>query len=218
MSRAQTQSTKSTGWRRIIPLLAFIAIAINSDQSSFAHTSDKHIFSKTQNFGGKLAKAALDRTNHFVIYNPAYVNIGYPEGDVPAHFGVCSDVIVRAYRALGVDLQKLIYRSGLGLRDWNIDHRRVRVMRKFFARYGKSLRITNNPDNYKPGDLVTYRLPSGYASPDHIAIVSSRKSLVTGQPLIVHNIAYGPQLEDALFDHKITGHYRYHPRIRIGSK
>ncbi|MEM7619504.1 MAG: DUF1287 domain-containing protein [Pseudomonadota bacterium] len=197
---------------RLILLLCFaIALNLNSDQRSFARSQAQHYFSFQQSFGEKLAKAALDRTNYFVIYNPAYINIGYPQGDVPSYYGVCSDVVIRAYRALGVDLQQLIFRAKLGERDWNIDHRRVRVMRKFFSRYGKSLPVSKNPKNYKPGDIVTYRLPRGYASPTHIAIVSSRKSFLTGRPLIVHNIAFGPQLEDALFDFKITGHYRYKP-------
>jgi uncharacterized protein len=159
-------------------------------------------------FGAALAAAARRQTSHFVLYNPAYTKIAYPMGDVPGYFGVCTDVVVRAYRALGVDLQVLVHRSGAGTGDTNIDHRRVEVLRRFFARAGTSLPITSNPADYQPGDIVTYHTPNGWWSKTHIAIVATEKTL-TGTPLVIHNRGWGVQAEDWLFAEKITGHFRY---------
>ena len=127
-------------------------------------------------FGAELAAVARRQTSHFVFYNPAYMKIAYPMGDVPAYFGVCTDVVVRAYRALGIDLQVLVHKSGAGSGDTNIDHRRVEVLRRFFARAGTSLPITANPADYKPGDIVTYYMPNGWFSKTHIAIVAAEKT------------------------------------------
>ena len=107
-------------------------------------------------FGARLAAVARRQTSHLVFYNSAYRQIAYPMGDVPRYFGVCTDVVVRAYRALGIDLQVLVHKSGAGSGDANIDHRRVEVLRRFFARAGTSLPITANPADYQPGDIVTY--------------------------------------------------------------
>lgn len=159
-------------------------------------------------FARKLASAARQQTSNFVIYNPSYQKIPYPMGDVPAHFGVCTDVVVRAYRALGIDLQELVHKAGVGAGDTNIDHRRVDVLRRFFARAGTSLPVTRNADDYKAGDIVSYHMPDGYFSKTHIAIVAEEKNLA-GVPLIVHNRGWGVQVEDWLFAEKITGHYRY---------
>lgn len=159
-------------------------------------------------FGMRLANAALSRRWVPVVYNPAYVKIAYPGGDVPWYTGVCTDVVVRAYRSLGIDLQVDVHRARVGSGDTNIDHRRVNVLRKFFARKGRSLPISKDPARYKPGDIVTMYLPEGQSSKTHIAIVTQHKSS-TGVPLIVHNRGYGVQLEDWLFARKITGHYRY---------
>jgi uncharacterized protein YijF (DUF1287 family) len=159
-------------------------------------------------FGASLAAVARRQTSHFVFYNPAYMKIAYPMGDVPSYMGVCTDVVVRAYRALGIDLQVLVHNSGAGSGDTNIDHRRVEVLRRFFARAGTSLPITSNASDYKPGDIVTYYMPNGWLSKTHIAIVADEKS-PTGVPLIVHNRGWGVQAEDWLFAEKITGHFRY---------
>jgi hypothetical protein len=159
-------------------------------------------------FGAKLAAAARKQTSNFVLYNPAYTKIAYPMGDVPKYIGVCTDVVVRAYRTFGIDLQVLVHKSGVGSGDTNIDHRRVEVLRRFFARHGQSLPISSSPADYKPGDLVTYHMPDGWFSKTHIAIVAAEKS-ATGVPLIVHNRGWGVQSEDWLFAEKITGHYRY---------
>ncbi len=168
----------------------------------------------------ELVKAALERTEHVVIYNGSYRRIDYPGGDVPSHFGVCTDVVIRAYRSLGVDLQKKVHEDiranfskypsrriwGLTRPDTNIDHRRVPNLQTFFTRHGKTLPVTRNAVDYKPGDLVTWMLPKNLP---HIGIVTDKINPRTGNPKIVHNIGWGPKLEDMLFDYPITGHYRY---------
>lgn len=159
-------------------------------------------------FGIRLANAALAQRWTPVIYNPTYVKIAYPGGDVPWYFGVCTDVVVRAYRALGIDLQVRVHRAGVGSGDTNIDHRRVNVLRRFFARHGQSLSTAKTPANFQPGDIVTYYVPDGNFSKTHVAIVTQYKSS-SGVPLVVHNRGYSVQLEDWLFAAKITGHYRY---------
>ncbi|HTS13291.1 MAG TPA: DUF1287 domain-containing protein [Candidatus Limnocylindrales bacterium] len=172
-----------------------------------------------QEFLHRLVAAAIERTHHYVRYDPAYVRIPYPGGDVPADTGVCTDEIIRAYRAVGVDLQKEVHddithnfsayhtsRWGLTHPDPNIDHRRVPNLMVFFARKGKSLPITNLAQDYTPGDLVTWDLGGNVP---HIGIVVDKKSPETGRYMIVHNIGQGPRMEDVLFNWKITGHYRY---------
>jgi hypothetical protein len=160
--------------------------------------------------GSELAAAARRQTWIPVIYNPAYRKIDYPNGDVPWYFGVCTDVVVRAYRTLGIDLQELVQRAGVGSGDPNIDHRRVPTLRAFFKRRGVSLPVSRAAGDYAPGDIVTYHLPNGRFSKTHIAIVSDRKSR-DGVPLIIHNRGFGVQEEDWLFAEEITGHFRYLP-------
>lgn len=161
-------------------------------------------------FGLALAAAARDQTDEFVIYNARYVSLAYPGGDTQPLYGVCTDVVIRAYRALGIDLQELVHASRLGRGDPSIDHRRVEVMRRFLARHGTSLAISEFAEDYRPGDIVTYHRPEGRISQFHIAVVSDRIA-PSGRPLIVHNRGWGPQLEDALFVDRITGHYRLSP-------
>ena len=170
-------------------------------------------------FLARLSAAAIERTTHTVRYDPAYVRIGYPGGDVPAATGVCTDEVIRAYRALGIDLQKAVHedmlanfraypnqsRWALAHTDTNIDHRRVPNLRVFFTRKGESLPITANAADYAPGELVTWDLGGGVG---HIGMVVNRKA-PNGQYMVVHNIGQGPKLEDVLFAWKITGHYRY---------
>ena len=172
-----------------------------------------------QPFSQRLAEAALERTKHNVTYNGAYVKIPYPGGDVPADTGVCTDVVIRSYRKLGIDLQKDVHEEmrhhfnrypkywGLKKADSNIDHRRVLNLRVFFKRKGKSLPVTDNPDDYKTGNLVTWMLPGNLP---HIGIIVDKRSEDGKRPLVVHNIGAGPQLEDMLFAYTITGHYQYH--------
>lgn len=159
-------------------------------------------------FGASLAAVARRQTSNLIIYNPAYMKIAYPMGDVPSYFGVCTDVVVRAYRALGIDLQVLVHNSGAGTGDTNIDHRRVEVLRRFFARAGTSLPATTNAADYKPGDIVTYYMPNGWLSKTHIGIVAAERTAL-GVPLLIHNRGWGVQAEDWLFAEKITGHFRY---------
>jgi uncharacterized protein YijF (DUF1287 family) len=155
-----------------------------------------------------LAKAARAQTEDLVVYTDAYRQIGFPMGDVPAFYGVCTDVVIRAYRALGIDLQVLVHKARLGTGDPSIDHRRTKTLRRFFARHGVSLPVTDFVESYRPGDIVTYHRPGGRTSQSHIAIVSDVIA-PSGRPMIVHNRGWGPQLEDALFASEITGHYRF---------
>jgi uncharacterized protein len=167
-----------------------------------------------RSFAMDLVAAARQQRAVLAIYDPSYRKLDYPMGDVPWYIGVCTDVVVRAYRQLGIDLQQLVHKSRLGSGDRNIDHRRVRVLKKFFTRKGTRLKVSDNPENYKPGDLVTYYLPKGTFSKTHIAIVSDRKT-ASGVPLVIHNIGYGVSEEDWLFGSKITGHYRYEAKPNI---
>jgi uncharacterized protein YijF (DUF1287 family) len=159
-------------------------------------------------FGIKLAKFAEAQTREFVVYTDKYQTISYPMGDVSALFGVCTDVVVRAYRSLGIDLQERVKQSRAGTGDPNIDHRRTEVLRRFFARAGESFIASNYPEDYRPGDIVTYYRPQNQGSRSHIAIISTKRGR-SGRPMIVHNRGWGPQIEDALFVDRITGHYRY---------
>jgi len=165
----------------------------------------------------RLLNGALEQVGKTISYDPSYWAIAFPGGDVPIERGVCTDVIVRAYRGIGVDLQLLVNRDmrqsfgaypklwGLSRPDPNIDHRRVPNLAVFFARHGKVLPVSKDPRDYNPGDIVTWRLPDGRP---HIGLVSGRQS--GGRPLIVHNIGAGAQLEDILFEFQVTGHYRFH--------
>ena len=159
-------------------------------------------------FGSRIAAAALAQTRDVVIYNDKYRRLVFPMGDVPALFGVCTDVVVRAFRAVGIDLQALVQLTGAGSGDANIDHRRTEVLRRFFTVQGASLPISDFAEDYRPGDIVTYHRPQNQHSRSHIAIVSDRLG-PSGRPMIVHNRGWGPQLEDGLFVDQITGHYRF---------
>lgn len=170
-------------------------------------------------FGLRLSAAAEERAAHSVVYDAAYQSIPYPNGDVAREKGVCADEVVRAYRLLGIDLQKLVHedmkrafavypkRWGLKAPDSNIDHRRVPNLATFFIRHGKSLPVTDKGDDYKPGDVVAWALADGRP---HIGMVTERRSSDGKRPLVMHNIGWGPQIEDMLFGLTITGHYRYH--------
>lgn len=176
-----------------------------------------------QQFLEKLVAAAIERTNHSVKYVSAYVHLDYPGGDVPQDTGVCSDEIIRSYRAVGVDLQKEVHEDMV--KNWSeyppkskwhqahpdasIDHRRVPNLMVFFSRKGESLPISEIAADYAPGDIVTWDLGGDVP---HIGIVVNVKSAETGRLLIVHNIGSGPKMEDVLFAWKITGHYRYFGR------
>jgi uncharacterized protein YijF (DUF1287 family) len=170
----------------------------------------------------RLVVAATERTRHTVAYDGSYRAIDYPMGDVPANIGVCTDVVIRAYRVgLGIDLQQRVHEDmkqafdiypniwDLSRPDPNIDHRRVPNLETFLKRHGETLPVTGNPGDYRPGDIVTWRL-TGTGLP-HIGIVTDRLSPVTRNPIIAHNIGRGPELGDMLFDYRIVGHFRYLP-------
>ena len=168
-------------------------------------------------FATDLAHAAEDRANHQVRYDPAYVSIPYPMGDVPGDTGVCTDVVIRSLRALGIDLQQLVHEDmkrnfrkypkiwGLRRPDPNIDHRRVPNLETYMKRRGFSLPLSSDPAAFRPGDIVTWRLADNRP---HMGIVTTRTS-ASGVPLIAHNIGWGPRVEDMLFDLKIHGHFRW---------
>lgn len=159
-------------------------------------------------FGAALAAAAYEQTKEFVVYNDKYRRIAYPMGDVSPFYGVCTDVVIRAYRELGIDLQALVHTSRVGSGDRNIDHRRVDTLRKFFAAHGMALPVTDFAEDYRPGDIVSYWRPQNRHSRTHIAIVANEIG-PSGRPMIIHNRGWGPQIEDGLFVDQITGHYRF---------
>lgn len=171
-----------------------------------------------KSFPERLSDAAILLTKDRVEYDPKYFSINYPNGDVPKNKGVCTDVVIRAYRKLGIDLQKEVHEDmkknfslypktwGLKKPDTNIDHRRVPNLQVYFTRFGKSLGVSKNASDYKTGDLVTWKI--GGKLP-HIGIVTNRKSSDRKRNLIVHNVGAGQVLEDCLFSYDITGHYQF---------
>lgn len=204
-----------------VSLALFLALGVLwCDGRPFARAQSNAQAVARRQFLEKLVAAAMERTKHQVTYISAYVHLGYPGGDVPADTGVCSDEIIRAYRAVGVDLQKEVHEDivknwsaypaeanwGQTHPDTNIDHRRVPNLMVFFSRKGEGLGVTRNAEDYAPGDLVTWDLGGNVP---HIGIVVSAKSPESGRHMIVHNVGEGPKMEDVLFAWKITGHYRY---------
>ena len=171
-----------------------------------------------EDFARSLVAAARERTLKHETYDGTYRKILYPMGDVPDDRGVCTDVVIRAYRKLNIDLQVLVHEDmrryfaeyprtwGLSGPDSNIDHRRVPNLQKFLQRAGAALAVSQSPEDYKAGDLVTWMLPRNLP---HIGIVSDRKAAGSSRPLVIHNIGAGTTEEDMLFKHPITGHYRY---------
>lgn len=168
-------------------------------------------------FSDRLAEAALAQLEHRVWYDASYYRIPYPNGDVPDSIGVCTDVIIRAYRRVGLDLQKLVHEDivgnprsyGITRPDANIDHRRVPNLMKFFRRQGAALAASESADSYQAGDIIAWRLAPGLT---HIGIVVWKPDSSAVAPLIVHNIGRygrGPDLEDCLFNWPVIGHYRY---------
>jgi len=172
----------------------------------------------------EIVSAARARTLADVTYDPAYTKLAYPMGDVADNIGVCTDVVIRTLRkAAGFDLQKAVHEDmkvnfskypktwGLKRPDKNIDHRRVPNLETYFKRQGASLTVTNDAKNYKPGDIVSWRL--GGRLP-HIGIVSDRKT-AWGTPLIIHNVGAGPVEDDLLFNTPINGHFRFAPESNM---
>jgi uncharacterized protein len=168
-------------------------------------------------FFDRLAEAALAQLEHRVWYDPSYYRIPYPNGDVPDSIGVCTDVIIRAYRGIGVDLQKLVHEDimgsprsyGIARPDASIDHRRLPNLMKFFKRQGAALPASTSAESYRAGDVVAWQLAPGLT---HIGIVVWKPDSTAKTPLVVHNIGRnqrGPDLEDCLFNWPVIGHYRY---------
>lgn len=169
-------------------------------------------------FAMELAGAALELTEREVVYDPGYYAIDYPMGDVPADRGVCTDVVIRAYRAMDIDLQQEVHEDmlsnfelypqiwGLSSPDPNIDHRRVPNLMTFFERHGREKAISVRAGDYVPGDIVCWNLGGAVT---HIGIIADRMSPDGSRPQVVHNIGRGQVLEDCLFDYRIIGHYIY---------
>lgn len=165
----------------------------------------------------ELVAAARAQVGVTLAYDPSYQRIAYPMGDVPLERGVCSDVVIRAFRAVGIDLQQEMHgdmkRSiaayprqwGLAAPDTNIDHRRVPNLVTWFTRHGHALPVASDAAGYLPGDVVAWNLVSGRP---HIGIVSDRRTDDGARPLVIHNIGWGAQEEDVLFDYRVTGHFR----------
>lgn len=168
----------------------------------------------------KVAGAARAQVGVTLAYDPTYTRLPYPGGDVPLERGVCTDVVVRAFRAVGLDLQLRVHEDmranfrayprnwGLSGPDRNIDHRRVPNLQRFFARAGRALPVSARARDYRAGDVVSWKLPNGL---DHIGIVSARRTTDGERPMVVHNIGRGAQEEDVLFAWRQTGHYRWFP-------
>ena len=171
-------------------------------------------------FEEKLSEAAISIIDPSIDYDPAYFSIKYPNGDIPANKGVCTDVIIRTYRKLNIDLQKEVHEDmianfskypnlkkwGMKKTDTNIDHRRVPNLEVFFERRGTKLPVTQNPADYKTSELVTWMINGKLP---HIGIITNKKSEDGKRNLIVHNVGGGQVLEDCLFEYEIVGHYSY---------
>lgn len=191
-----------------------LALGINLNSVNYANAEP----SFKPNNAEKLINSARAQIGITLFYDPNYSKITYPMGDVPRNIGVCTDVIIRAYReALGIDLQELIHNDmaknfakypkiwGLKSTDKNIDHRRVPNIRKYFERKNVSLLVSQNPKDYKAGDIITQNI----LGRPHIGIVSNKYNFLKTHPLIIHNVGRGTQEEDFLFAYEITGHYRF---------
>lgn len=192
--------------RKVLSVLLFFTLEAN-----FAQTTLK---------GEDFAVCAIELSEQKVTYDPGYFSIDYPNGDIPSDKGVCTDVIIRAYRKMGIDLQQEIHEDmvahfeeypkkwGLTTTDKNIDHRRVPNLMTYFKRMGAERPISVLAKDYLPGDVVSWSLGGGLT---HIGLVINKKSPDEKRRMILHNIGAGQVLEDCLFDYKIIGHYRYHP-------
>jgi len=199
-------------------LIIFLFISCNQKEKS--NTFSQTTPTAAKNFAEKLSNAAISIIDPSIDYDPAYFSIEYPNGDVPKNKGVCTDVIIRSYRKLGIDLQKEVHEDmienfskypnlekwGMTKTDTNIDHRRVPNLEIFFERNGQKLSITQDPKDYKTGEIVTWLINNKLP---HIGIVTSKKSSDGKRNLIVHNVGNGQVLQDCLFEYKIVGHYRY---------
>lgn len=204
---------------KLLHVFLFTTIFISCHQKETKNiTSLNH--EEPKSFGEKLSKAAITIIDPSVDYDPSYFKIEYPNGDIPKNKGVCTDVIIRTYRLLNIDLQKEVHEDmlenfslypnlkkwGMTKTDTNIDHRRVPNLEIFFTRKGTKLPVTQNAEDYKTGDIVTWMINDKLP---HIGIVTSKKTKDGNRNLIVHNVGNGQVLEDCLFEYKIVGHFKY---------
>jgi uncharacterized protein YijF (DUF1287 family) len=201
-----------------ILLLVTISCQKFDNLTSASLDSNSILIENPISFQEKLSNAALSIINSEIEYTPDYVAIKYPNGDVPAATGVCSDVVIRAYRKLGIDLQKEVHEDmnsnfskyptkwNLKKTDTNIDHRRVPNLEVFLARKGEKLSVSNDANDYKTGEIITWMINGKLP---HIGIVTHKKSADGKRPMLVHNVGGGQVLEDCLFTYEIVGHYQY---------
>jgi len=205
---------------KYISILLIAILLCSCNQKDKKKTSSFTTRQTSKTFEEKLSDAAIFITDPSIDYDPAYFSIKYPNGDIPANKGVCTDVIIRSYRRLGIDLQKEVHEDmaanfskypnlkkwGMTKTDTNIDHRRVPNLEVFFERKGQKLSVSNNPADYKTGEIVTWMINGKLP---HIGIITNKKSEDGKRNLIVHNVGGGQVLEDCLFDYQIVGHYKY---------
>ncbi|MCZ8198058.1 MAG: DUF1287 domain-containing protein [Flavobacterium sp.] len=203
---------------KLLPIFLFICFSFGCKKSEIVSKPTASLIENPSTFEEKLANAAISIVDPTVTYTPDYISLKYPNGDVPAKTGVCSDVVIRAYRKLNIDLQKEVHEDmkanfskypkkwGLKSCDTNIDHRRVPNLEVFFTRKGEKLEVSDNPNDYKAGEIVTWMINGKLP---HIGIVTHKKSTDGKRPMLVHNVGGGQVLEDCLFDYEIVGHFKY---------
>jgi uncharacterized protein YijF (DUF1287 family) len=214
MIKFKTKKMKSIS----ILLIAISFFSCNEKGESKILATNTVVVAKT--FEEKLALAAISIIDPTINYDPSYFSIKYPNGDIPKNKGVCTDVIIRAYRKLGIDLQKEVHEDmkanfshypnlkkwGMKKTDSNIDHRRVPNLEVFFERKGIKLPVSENAADYKTGEIVTWMINDKLP---HIGIITNKKAYDGERNLIVHNVGHGQVLEDCLFSYKIVGHFKY---------
>ena len=203
-----------------ISILLIVILFCSCSQKEKNKTLSFTVKRTTNTFEEKLSEAAISIIDPSIDYDPAYFSIKYPNGDIPENKGVCTDVIIRCYRKLNIDLQKEIHEDmaanfseypnlkkwGMTKTDTNIDHRRVPNLEVFFERKGIKLPISEDAKDYKTGELVTWMINEKLP---HIGIITNKKSEDCKRNLIVHNVGDGQVLEDCLFEYKIVGHYSF---------
>lgn len=226
------QPPSLSGVRRILVILAWTGIAVclwrltyvlplRTAEPEMVEAARSRIATVDSTLQ-QLLHAALDRTRVSLRYDSTYVPIPYPNGDIPANTGVCSDEVIRCYRAIGIDLQQMVHEDmiasfpdypklwNLSQPDPNIDHWRVPNLETFLTRQGARLTASQNPADYQPGDLITSRITGGRP---HIAIVVPAPD-GKSPPWILHNRGFGPAMEDQLLAYPITGHFRWWPCLK----
>jgi uncharacterized protein len=205
---------------KVMKAFYYLALAITFFTCSDKINKDEESKVINKSFEEKLSDAAISIIDNSILYDPSYISIKYPNGDVPKNKGVCTDVIIRSYRKLGIDLQKEVHEDmkshfsqypnlkkwGMTKTDTNIDHRRVPNLEIFFERKGTKLTVSNNPNDYKTGEIVTWLINGKLP---HIGIITNKKSSDGKRPMLVHNVGNGQVLEDCLFNYEIVGHFKY---------